>query len=73
MVNNYVLSINMINKDNIWFGTWSGGVSNLDTTSATGVVDLTSIDVTLYPIPVKNNLTISFPSPQFRTVLLFIA
>jgi hypothetical protein len=36
-------------------------------TGGTGVIDNTGSDVTLYPIPVSANLTISFPDPQSQT------
>jgi hypothetical protein len=40
--------------------------------NATGIIDIVSTDVTLYPIPVTNNLTISFPnSPAQTTIAIY--
>jgi hypothetical protein len=36
-------------------------------TDATGVIDITESDITLYPTPVTGILTISIPNPQSQT------
>ena len=41
-----------------------------DAGNGTGVADLTGTDVSLYPIPVKNQLVISFPTMKKGTCLI---
>src|SRR5258705_12724788 len=67
-------SIQCIEKDGngiIWIGTQAGGLVRLDESQFTNIHDITfEPQPVIYPVPVKNQLTVFYPNSKFTEIEL---